>query len=199
MEGLEEKIVNYYQQIPKPVRYFLSMALAMAVAWKLIYLIFLLNTRILDGPLTNHVGVASAYLLNHISGMHDFSAFNNVDTTIMEGQIQIVQVCKIVHENKKVLHIADGCNGLELMVLYSGFILCFPSSKKRKLFYLLFGVTIIDCCNILRCSLLGIIKEFYHPYFYISHHFIFKAVVYTVIVMLWVYFTKKNQAGDAVL
>jgi exosortase family protein XrtF len=122
-------------------------------------------------------------------------ALNKFDTTIMEGQIQIAQVSKIIHNGHKVLHIADGCNGLELMVLYSGFILSFPSSQKRKICYIFLGIIIIDICNILRCSLLGFIKEYYHPYFYLSHHFVFKAVVYAVIVILWVYFTRKIQAN----
>jgi exosortase family protein XrtF len=199
MEGLEEKIVNYYQQIPKPVRYFLSMAIAVAVAWKLFYLIFLLNTRILDGPLTNHVGVSSVSVLNKLSGMDDFSTHINVDTTIMEGQIQVSMVSKIMHHNHKVLHIADGCNGLELMVLYSGFIFCFPSNRSRKLWYIIFGVLILDSLNIFRCAALGYVKEYYHPYFNISHHFIFKAIVYTVIVILWIQFTKKTAMNGASL
>jgi exosortase/archaeosortase family protein len=199
MRGWKEKILNSYQLIPKPVKLFLGMSLAIAVLWKLIYLFIFMNTRIIDAPLTNHVGNSSAYVLNHFSGLHNFSALNIIDTTIMEGQIQITQVSKIVHDNKKVLHIADGCNGLELMVLYSGFILCFPSSRERKMWYILFGVLMIDLFNILRCSLLGFIKEYYHPYFYISHHFLFKAVVYAVIVILWVSFTRKSQVQNAAI
>jgi exosortase/archaeosortase family protein len=151
-----------------------------------------MNSRIIDDPLTNHVGYSAAYILNHYSGMHQFSAIQKIDTSIMEGQIQIAKVNTILHHQQKVLHIADGCNGLELMVLYSGFIFCYPASKKRKLGFILLGLLMIDLFNIVRCSLLGFIKEYYHPYFYISHHFVFKAVVYTVIVILWVYFTRKK-------
>jgi exosortase/archaeosortase family protein len=199
MDGLKEKIISGYQRIPKPVRYFLTTALIIAVSWKSVYVLFLMPSRILDGPLTNHVGLSTAYVLNHYSGLHHFMALNKVDTTIMEGQIQIAQVSKIVHQGQKVLHIADGCNGLELMVLYSGFIFSFSSSQMRKLRYIFFGVIIIDICNILRCSFLGFIKEYYHPYFYISHHFVFKAVVYAVIVILWVYFTRKIQIDATVI
>jgi exosortase/archaeosortase family protein len=199
MEKVKEKIEQFYQLIPKPVRYFLSMSLTVAIAWKLIYLIFLMNTRILDDPLTNHVGNSAAYILNHYSGMHQFSAIQKIDTSIMEGQIQIAKVCSILHHSQKVLHIADGCNGLELMVLYSGFIFCYPSTKKRKVGYILIGLLMIDFFNIARCSMLGFIKEYYHPYFYISHHFVFKAVVYAVIVILWGYFTRKKVIHENIL
>ena len=182
--------------IPISVRNFLGLALTIAISWKFIYHVFLMNPRTLDGPLTNHVGNSSAFLLNQFSGMHQFTALNCIDTSYMEGQIQMSCVSKIVHNNHKVLHIADGCNGLELIILYAGFIFCFPSSKKRKLFFVLAGLTLIDALNILRCSCLGFIKEYYHPYFTISHHFIFKAIVYALIVFLWVQFTKskKNEA-----
>jgi exosortase/archaeosortase family protein len=199
MERVKEKIVHFYRSIPKPVRYFLTMSLTAAIAWKLIYLLFLMNTRILDDPLTNHVGISAAYVLNHFSGMHQFEAIKNIDTSIMEGQIQIAQVSTILHRHQKVLHIADGCNGLELMVLYSGFIFCYPSTKKRKIGYILIGLLMIDFFNIARCSMLGFIKEYYHPYFYISHHFVFKAVVYAVIVILWGYYTRKTVIHENIL
>jgi exosortase family protein XrtF len=199
MDWLKEKIENYYQFIPNPVRCFFAKALTLAVAWKFIYLIFLMKPRILDGPLTNHVGVSSVSVLNKLSGMDDFSTHINVDTTIMEGQIQVSMVSKIMHHNHKVLHIADGCNGLELFVLYTGFIFCFPSTRSRKLMYIIFGVLLIDSMNIFRCATLGYVKEYYHPYFNISHHFIFKAIVYTVIVILWIQFTKKTTMNGAAL
>lgn len=187
------QIVFAYQQIPNSVRHFLFMAFSLAISWKLFYLLFFMNTRILDEPLTNHVGISTAYVLNHFSGMHQFDAIKKIDTSIMEGQIQMAQVSSILHHHQKVLHIADGCNGLELMVLYSGFIICYPSTKKRKIGYILLGLLMIDFFNIARCSLLGFIKEYYHPYFYISHHFVFKVVVYAVIVILWVCFTRKTE------
>jgi exosortase/archaeosortase family protein len=199
MNRLKNKIVFAYQQIPNAVRHFLVRAFAIAFSWKLIYLLFFMNPRILDDPLTNHVGISAAYVLNHFSGMHQFEAIKKMDTSIMEGQIQIAQVSTILHRHQKVLHIADGCNGLELMVLYSGFIFCYPATKKRKVQYILFGLLMIDFFNIARCSLLGFIKENYHPYFYISHHFVFKAVVYAVIVILWGYYTRKTVIHENIL
>ena len=186
-----KKILDYFQQIPFQIRRFIGIALGLAIAWKLIYLVFFLRARLIDRHLTNHVGKASAYLLNHFSGFNDFSAVPAIDSSIMEGKIQVTPVCKILHHNLKVLHIADGCNGLELMVLYTGFILCFQESVLRKIRYIIFGCIFIDGMNILRCSLLGFIKEYYHPYFNFSHHFVFKIIIYSVIVCLWVQYTQK--------
>jgi exosortase/archaeosortase family protein len=53
--------------------------------------------------------------------------------------------------------------------------------------------------NIFRCAALGYVKEYYHPYFNISHHFIFKAIIYSVIVILWIQFTKKTTMNAATL
>ncbi len=195
----QKKILNSYLLIPKSVRFFLGKAGILIISWKIIFLLFLMNNRILDAPLTSHVGSSAVYILNKFSGLQNFQSFNISDTTFMEGQIQIAPVTKIIHYNKKVLHIADGCNGLELMVIYAGFIFCFPVSGLRKTFSILFGLIIIDAINILRCSVLGFIKEYYHPYFNFSHHFIFKAIVYSVIVALWVRFTRKTEINAATL
>jgi exosortase/archaeosortase family protein len=197
MKSLHKKMMDTFYSIPNSVRKFLVMAITIAISWKFVYILFLMNPRLLDGPLTDHVGNSSAFILNRFSGMQYFSALKTVDTTILEGQIQLSHVSKILHNNRKVLHIADGCNGLELMVLYVGFIFCFPSSKSRRSYFILFGLLLIDGLNILRCSFLGFIKEYYHPYFNISHHFIFKAIVYSVIVFLWIQFTKTSALHEA--
>jgi exosortase family protein XrtF len=199
MQWVKEKTLYNLQSFPQTVRNFLGNAVTFGITWKFVYILFLMQSRILDRPLTSHVGTSAVFILNHISGMRDFKAQNNIDTTIMEGQIQVSMVSKIMHHNHKVLHIADGCNGLELMVLYSGFIFCFPSNRSRKLWYIIFGVLILDSLNIFRCAALGYVKEYYHPYFNISHHFIFKAIVYTVIVILWIQFTKKTAMNGASL
>lgn len=195
----QKKIFNSYLLIPRSVRNFLSKACIVFIAWKIMYLLFLINNRILDAPLTSHVGSTAVYILNNFSGLHNFKSINISDTIFMEGQIQIAAVTKIVHNNKKVLHIADGCNGLELMVIYAGFIFCFPVSILKKAWYIFFGLIIIDAINISRCSFLGFIKEYYHPYFNFSHHFIFKVIVYSVIVALWVRFTRKTEINAATL
>jgi len=97
---------------------------------------------------------------------------------------------EIYRNGEKTLKVADPCNGLELMVLYGGFIFCFPGVLQRKAGFLLAGWALILLLNILRCMLLVLIFVYYRKYLDFSHHFVFTFIVYMAIFWLWYRFTR---------
>ncbi|KJD33918.1 hypothetical protein PK35_04055 [Tamlana nanhaiensis] len=188
MLNFKESLKN----IPKPIRLFLGKALLFFVVWKLAYGFYFSHTKVLDYPLTKHVGEASTYLLNNFSPMSGFTVERTVGTfyigeELVEGGVS----SQIFHNDYLVLHIADNCNGLELLVLFIGFIICMPSSFWRKVLYIVIGCIIIDFVNILRCMGLIYLREYYHAYFDFAHHYLFKAAVYTCTFLMWMYFSRK--------
>jgi exosortase/archaeosortase family protein len=98
-----------------------------------------------------------------------------------------------VHQ-QPVLTFAIGCNGLELMVLYLGFLFCYSTSVRRVLYYSVVGLVLINVLNILRCVGLAIWYIHHLPYWDFMHHYVFKLVIYAVNFLLWVSYTKKNEA-----
>lgn len=177
--------------IPKPIMLFLGKALLVFIIWKLVYGLFLSDTRLLDNPLTTHVANASVYVLN---GLGDMSGFTSVteDFTYIEAEGFVTEkASKIYHNDRLVLYIADICNGLELMVLYIGFIVCMPSRFWRKVKYIIIGVILIDMINILRCTGLIYLREYYHAYFDFAHHYLFKAAVYSATFLMWMVYARK--------
>jgi len=100
---------------------------------------------------------------------------------------------QIYREGIKVMFIANGCNALNLMALYVGFIICIPSSLIRKLYYILIGVVCIDLLNIFRTYLLAYLKEYYNAYFNFAHHYVFTILVYSAIILMWLVFTRKTR------
>jgi len=92
-----------------------------------------------------------------------------------------------------VLTFAIGCNGLELMVLYLGFLVCYPTNLRRVLFYSVLGVVCINVLNILRCVGLAIWYIHDLPYWDFMHHYVFKLVIYGVNFFLWVLYTKTDE------
>ncbi len=178
-----------FEQFPPQVRIFLLRGLVLFGIWKFVYLFFWAQPRTLDGPLTNTVGSQSVWILNQVYQTKGFKATPVVAVTRMEGDYQISKVSKIDKDGKHLLNIADDCNGLELFILYVGFILSMPASVKRKVIYLIGGVFIIHLVNLLRCVGLSALLMHWDRYFDLAHHYIFKVMVYSTIFVLWVRFS----------
>ena len=182
--------------IPLPIRLFLGKALLFFIIWKVIYTGFLYGSHLLNHPLTTHIGEASTKILNHCTPMSGFESVRVEQREFYEGEYRTHAASKIYHNGKSVLYIADFCNGLELIVLYIGFIVCMPSSFWRKIKYVVIGAIIIDFVNIARCIGLIYLREYLHYYFDFAHHYLFKAIVYSVTILLWIIFARKIHLKD---
>lgn len=188
--GLFSSLKN---DIPLPIRLFLGKALLFFIVWKLIYSFFLVDSGYIDNILTNHVGNSSVYVLNNFTSMSGFSAKEAIYSEVLAGETVEHLSSAIYHNDYKVLNIAHACNGLELIVLYIGFIVCMPSKIKRKLLYIVIGVILLDSVNILRCVGLIYLREYLHAYFDFAHHYVFKIMIYTATFLIWVRFSRKIQ------
>lgn len=191
LKAINDGFKSLFKDVKGPVRDFFYRAFLLFVIWKTIYLVVLLPNRLLDGPLTNLVGSQTVSILNFSHQTNAFSAFPFVSKKFFEGQSIESDVSRITFNNRKVMHIADGCNGLELFVLYIGFILLLPSSKKRKVLYILSGVIIIHLANLLRCAGLATIEIYIQSYFEFAHHYVFKIIIYGTIFLLWMRYARK--------
>jgi exosortase/archaeosortase family protein len=96
----------------------------------------------------------------------------------------------ITIEGHKIIGVAPNCNGLELMVLYVGFIACFPTTRKRTINYIVFGLLAIFVLNILRCSAIAWLNINYKHWVDFGHKIAFKVMMYSLIFYIWVRYTK---------
>lgn len=183
------------KDIPLPIRLFLGKALLFFIVWKIIYSLFLYDSKVLDYPLTKHVGEASTLFLNNSFFLSGFTT----ERVLISEESSIIESSEIYHNGNLVLYIADACNGLELMVLYIGFIICMPSKFWRKILYIILGILFIDLINILRCSGLIYLREYFHAYFDFAHHYLFKAIVYGATFIMWMVYSRKISLKNEVL
>jgi len=183
-------------KIPLPIRLFLGKALLLFIAWKIVYSFFLFDSQLIDKILTKHVGDASVFMLNKSSFMSGFSSVIEHNSEIHAGKTINNSVSAIYHNGYKVLNIANVCNGLELLILYMGFIVCMPSNIKRKIIYIVLGVIVLDFINILRCVGLIYLYEYFQAYFDFAHHYLFKAIIYLSTFLLWMRFSRKINLND---
>ncbi|HET6253219.1 MAG TPA: hypothetical protein VFE32_04070 [Puia sp.] len=181
-----------FNRIPKPVIEFLLKATFLFVAWKAVYLLFLLPGRVLDKPLTYIIGKGAAATLTLLNPSGGFNAVSAVHPKGF-GNEGLEPVMAIRSGQTGLLDIADVCNGLELLVLYAGLILCLPANRNRKLLYIVGGIIGIEMLNVLRCASLVLVYLHKPQWLDFSHHYLFTFVVYAFIFWLWYLFTRDPE------
>ena len=144
--------LSAWNKVPVAVKKFIFKAFAILLIWKVLYLAFLLPNRILDKPLTYSVGVATTWLLNTYTGSSDYSTRSEISPVATDQGYAPMPLQKIFFHQNNVVSIEDGCNALELFVLYAGFIICMPARVLRKTLFIVGGIIAIYITNVIRCA-----------------------------------------------
>ena len=165
-----------FKQVPEPVRIFIVRALIVLIAWNVLYKFVLRPANVPDKQLTTiTVYCTEAFL----------SLFYNNTGVILNDYKPLITI-----EGHKIIGVAPNCNGLELMVLYAGFIACFPTTRKRMISYIVWGLLAIFVLNILRCSAIAWLNINYKHWVDFGHKIAFKLMMYSLIFYIWVKYTK---------
>lgn len=90
---------------------------------------------------------------------------------------------------KYVSRMVEGCNAISIMILFLAFIFVFYEGLKTFIFAL-GGLIIIQIMNIFRIVLINIILTEYPEYEEIAHQYLFPAIIYGTIVILWLIWMK---------
>lgn len=181
---IKSQAFPFLNQIPKDVRVFLTKALALFIVWKLLYHLLLFPTRVPDEQLTKFTAEGSVILYHNLMGEKLATV---KDIVSPEGSPYVA----VYNSNQKLVAIADSCNGLELIVLYIGFLCCFPVNVKRLIVYILLGTIGIIALNIFRCY--GLTWMYLNDYHLADffHKYIFKMAIYGLIFLTWVKYSKR--------
>lgn len=189
--------LNNWNKVPAAVRRFILRAVAILIVWKLLYLIFLLPTRVLDKPLSHSVAMGTIRVLNTTTHSHDFSNKSEIGNIPTDNGMAPAPLENVYYHGRNIVSIEDGCNGLELIVLYIGFIACMPAAMKRKIIFSIGGSVLIYVVNVIRCAGVAYIILYYPKYADFAHHYVFTFIVYGLIIALWLIFSKKLNLTNA--
>ncbi len=157
---------------------FIIRAVILFFAWKLLYTFILYPYGIPNDWLTqfteDSVAKVLSFFYKNVSQYNHAIYANGIETVI----------------------IAPECNGLEVFVLYIGLMLCIPTNWKRLLAFSVMGVIVIFILNVLRSA--GLAAMYYHQNYFVNfaHHYAFKLIIYAVVFLFWVWYTKipiKNE------
>ncbi len=87
-------------------------------------------------------------------------------------------------------YINEGCNAISIMIIFVAFIIAFSTTWKQTLLYILGSLIIIQIMNVIRIVLLNYIQIHHKEYGKMAHDYLFPAVLYGTIVVLWIVWVK---------
>ncbi len=103
----------------------------------------------------------------------------------------------ILESGKTVLRIYEGCNGINVMIVFVAFIFSFGGFSKRGILFILLGLLVIHVANVCRVALLFWVAKNYQSYFYYVHKYVFTATIYVIVLGLWWVWVYKMLKANA--
>jgi len=160
--------------IPTGLKQFAIKAAILFVLWRVLYEFWLGPSAYLDSCLIELVLAGSKLMLQPF--------YDNLQSTGYN----------ILFDGKVSITIAAACNGLELMVLYAGFLFCLPIEWKKLIKFITLGFSLIILLNMIRCAALAAMFHNNYVFADFMHHYLFKVAIYAVTFFLWTKYTKKD-------
>jgi len=187
-----ESFISSFKSIPAEVRQFLGRVVFIFTAWKLVYIFILIPNEMPDAWLVRQLGNYSAKTMSVFYGGSDFTV-KNTRRLKTYGNEQVWVTHSYIYPKGKqaVLGIYQACNGLELMILTAGFMLCFKGDWKKKTVFIVAGVVGLFILNVLRCAMLGVVNMEFPRHFDFAHKYIFSLVVYAYTFLIWIWYVAK--------
>lgn len=167
---------------PETIRFMLR-ALIGVVVWKAAYLLVLRPSGVPDDWLVRRLGSSTVRMLR-IVGEDGYSAKIVQQRKDVDPVLETVSV---IHtgEGRALLAIEPPCNGLDLMVLSAGFVLCYSGSWKRKMLFIPLCILSVCLMNVLRCGLLCLLWTGIPAFFDSMHKVVFNLFAYACVFGLW--------------
>ncbi len=172
----------------KPALFFLAKFLAFYFIANILYGIYIESCGNSPDAITRQVSVQTATFLNQFD--------SPVSTEININRPTVF----IKNGSKVILSVFEGCNGINVIIVFVAFLFAFSGSIKNMLWFIPVGILIIHIANLLRLSLLYIVAIKYSHYFYYFHKYFFTAILYMIVCSLWALWVLKfsviNKPAD---
>lgn len=97
---------------------------------------------------------------------------------------------RIVYKNKSILSIYEGCNGINIFIIFLSFIFAFGKINLRTAYFGVLGIFVIHLVNLLRITLLFFVSYGLSEYFYFVHKYLFTSVIYLITFVLWYFWVR---------
>ncbi len=116
------------------------------------------------------------------------SWFGEENKTLVQGHKTGVL---IYNNDRSVLSVYEGCNGLNVFIIFVGFLLAYGRPKKALLWFIPLGLILIHLFNLARIALLYNVTLYYPDYTYFTHKYLFTAIIYGAVFLIWMWWVVK--------
>ncbi|MDM1550233.1 exosortase family protein XrtF [Empedobacter falsenii] len=155
---------------------FLGTYIILSLAYKLYLDQYLPHNN--PDPFTKLTSDVTAFGLNKCG----FFSFSN----IAENQPWM----RLVVDGQVASIVNEGCNAISILIIFISFIVAFYTNFKQTFLFILSGLAILFVMNISRIMLLNYIFRYHNEYGKMAHDYLFPAIIYGSIVVLWIVWIK---------
>lgn len=164
----------------KPVVFFLLRFLAIYLAGNLSYGLFVTSFEPGVDPITGAVTSQTAEVVS-------WFGYNTEAVPLIDKKIADLLV-----NNKVVLSVYEGCNGVNVWIIFAAFLFAMGPISKSMFYFVLIGTILIHVSNLIRIGLLAAVYMYLPHYWYFSHKYLFTAFIYVVVFILWIIWVRKQ-------
>ncbi len=158
----------------KPARWFVGVFLGSYLIFSIIYGLWISSHGIVPDAMTEEVSREVVGILRWFGV--DASYAQNPDGPTVH----------VLRDGQKVLNVFEGCNGLNVMIVFFSFVLAYGRATPLRMSgFLLVGSIAIHLANLARILWLFWLADVNADLFYYFHKYLFTAVIYVIVFALW--------------
>tara|TARA_R110002012_G_scaffold99980_1_gene238298 strand:+ start:90959 stop:91483 length:525 start_codon:yes stop_codon:yes gene_type:complete len=107
------------------------------------------------------------------------------EVEISTGPKEDLKSIYIFKADRAVLSVYEGCNGLNVMVIFLAFLFAYGNVGNKMLWFIPLGLLVIHIFNLLRILLLFHVTISMPDFLYFSHKYLFTAFIYVAVFGMW--------------
>lgn len=169
----------------RPTIRFLAKFIVMYLVGNILYGLFVTSFMPKPDPVTNFVSTHTGFVLTACGWPVEIVDHKTKPNTL------------VVYNNSPVLSVYEGCNGVNTIIIFISFLIAFGPLTKKLLWFIPLGVVLIHLTNLARITLLFYVARYQPDYMYFTHKYLFTAILYAVIFLLWVWWVNKFARVEA--
>jgi exosortase family protein XrtF len=97
----------------------------------------------------------------------------------------------ILKGKRTVIEVYEGCNSINVIIVFVAFLIAFKGPLKATLKYLVIGVALIYVVNLLRVIALYWVALYIPDTLYFFHKFFFTGIIYLVVFAFWYFWINR--------
>jgi exosortase family protein XrtF len=133
----------------------------------------------------------------HIVSAHSANILSACDFSVTYQDYKNNPSTLILENGRTMLSIYEGCNGINIMIIFVAFLVAFGPMKKTLLWFIPLGLLIIYLFNLLRIIFLFFIARHMPGFMYFTHKYLLTGMLFAVIFVLWIYWIRKYTKAPA--